>query len=251
MVFHEHQPRFGEWDIRYEFAAGSGTAGQSGGSTQRGRGPSAPPLAASLQLPPAIQADRYLRQAEQAVRSGDAAGARAAMERLEALEREHGLEPEGEDHYRYAQAWEAAGEPQRAMDSAVRYLQLRGREAEHYTEALDLMNRAESGKEGPEPRGAGGGAGVPAGGEGAELRGTAERHRRRRPGCGERWRCVRGNLLVLLEALPYRVEEVEIKLERPVLVDHNLRGGFFEFAPSNSARELLSVHAPVPVVLGG
>ena len=84
MVFHEHQPRFGEWDIRYEFAAGSGTAGQSGGSTQRGRGPSAPPLAASLQLPPAIQADRYLRQAEQAVRSGDAAGARAAMERLEA-----------------------------------------------------------------------------------------------------------------------------------------------------------------------
>ena len=149
MVFHEHQPRFGEWDIRYEFAAGSGTAGQSGGSTQRGRGPSAPPLAASLQLPPAIQADRYLRQAEQAMRSGDAAGARAAMERLEALEREHGLEPEGEDHYRYAQAWEAAGEPQRAMDSAVRYLQLRGREAEHYTEALDLMNRAESGKEGP------------------------------------------------------------------------------------------------------
>ena len=30
------------------------------------------------------------------------------------------------------------------MESAVRYLQLQGREAEHYTEALDLMNRADS-----------------------------------------------------------------------------------------------------------
>ena len=102
--------------------------------------------AAAAQLPPDIQADRYLRQAEQAVRDGDAASARAAMERLVSLEQEHGLEPSPEDHYRYAQAWEAAGEPQRALASAVRYLQLRGREAEHYTEALDLMNRAESGK---------------------------------------------------------------------------------------------------------
>ena len=94
-------------------------------------------------------ADRYLRKAEQAVRDGDIAIALLAMERLEALQREHGLESAPEDHYRYAQAWEAAGEPERAMESAVRYLQLRGRDAEHYTEALDLMNRAESGKAGP------------------------------------------------------------------------------------------------------
>ena len=105
--------------------------------------------AAAAQLPPEIQADRYLLQAEQAVRDGDAASARAAMERLGALEREHGLEPAPEDHYRYAQAWEAAGEPQRAPAEAVRYLQLRGREAEHYTAALELMNRAESGKPTP------------------------------------------------------------------------------------------------------
>ena len=111
------------------------------GPGRRERGPSA-----AAQLPPEIQADRYLLQAEQAVRDGDAASARAAMERLDALEREHGLEPAPEDHYRYAQAWEAAGAPQRALAAAVRYLQLRGREAEHYTEALELMNRAESGK---------------------------------------------------------------------------------------------------------
>ena len=102
-------------------------------SGRRERGPSAA-AAAAAQLPPEIQADRYLLQAEQAVRDGDAASARAAMERLGALEREHGLEPAPEDHYRYAQAWEAAGAPQRPLAAAVSYLQLRGREAEHYTE---------------------------------------------------------------------------------------------------------------------
>lgn len=140
IVFDGQQPRFGEWNINYRFAAGSG------GATQSGREPQAPALA--FELPPEIQADRYLRLAEQAVRSGDAAGARAAMERLASLQQEQGLEPAPEDHYRYAQAWAAAGEPQRAKAAAVRYLQLQGRKAEHYTEALDLMNRAEFGRAG-------------------------------------------------------------------------------------------------------
>lgn len=148
-VFHEHQLRFGEWDIDCRFAAGSGAAGESGGTAQRGRGLRAPSPAASFELPPEIEADRYLRQAEQAVRDGNAESARTAMERLEALQQEHGLEPEPEDHYRYAVAWEAAGERQRAMAAAARYLRLGGRDAEHYTEALDLMNRAEFGKVGP------------------------------------------------------------------------------------------------------
>ena len=143
-VFHEHQPRFGEWDIDYRFAAEIGDAGERGGTARSGRGPQAPGPA--IELPPEIQADRYLLQAEQAVRDGDAAGVRTAMERLEALGREHGPEPEPEDHFRYAQAWAAAGEAERAMAAVVRYLRLVGREAEHYTEALELLNRAESGK---------------------------------------------------------------------------------------------------------
>ena len=65
------------------------------------------------------------------------------MEELLALQQEHGLEPAPEDHFRYAQVWSAAGAPERAMAAAVRYLQLQGREAEHYEEALDLINRAE------------------------------------------------------------------------------------------------------------
>ena len=97
--------------------------------------------APGVELPPQIQVDLNLRKAEQAVRTGDAATAREAMQRVASLEREHGLAPSPEDHYRYAQTWSAAGEPQRAMAAAVRYLQLVGREAEHYTEALDLINR--------------------------------------------------------------------------------------------------------------
>ena len=58
--------------------------------------------ALAAQLPPEIQADRYLLQAEQAVRDQNAASALAAMGRLEALQQEHGLEVPPEDHYRYA-----------------------------------------------------------------------------------------------------------------------------------------------------
>ena len=108
-----------------------------------------PALSTAGQLPPEIQMDLNLRKAEQALRDSDAATAREALERLFSLQQEHGLEPEPEEHFRYAQAWEAAGVPDRAMEAAVRYLQLRGQEAEHYTEALDLMNRAESAQTGP------------------------------------------------------------------------------------------------------
>ena len=42
------------------------------------------------------------------------------------------------------------GEPERAIESLVRYLQLRGRDADRYEEALDLLNRAEAEKAGDE-----------------------------------------------------------------------------------------------------
>ena len=145
VVFGEHQPRFGEWDIDYLFAADIDDASERAGTAEIVRGPNKA-AGPAFELPPEIQVDRYLLQAEQAVREGDAAGVRAAMERLEALGREHGLEPTPEDHFRYAQAWAAAGEAERVMEAVVRYLRLEGREAEHYIEALELLNRAESGK---------------------------------------------------------------------------------------------------------
>ena len=150
-VFEGLRPSFGEWDIKYTFAKEAGAAAnaeRSGGSSGRPGGAGARSGVAG-QLPPEIQVDLNLRKAEQAVRDGDAATAREAMERLEALEAEHGLEASPEDFYRYAEAWAAAGEPDRAVAAAVRYLQIEGREAKHYTEALDLMNRAEFGQAGP------------------------------------------------------------------------------------------------------
>ena len=135
------EPRFANWSMDFDFAAApprGGTAGQAGSAA-----------APAGQLPPEVQADLHLRKAEQAVREGDAATARAAMERVAAVQAEHGLEPAPEEHYRTAQAWAAAGEPQRAMAAAVRYLQLGAREAEHYTEALDLINRGGSLEPGP------------------------------------------------------------------------------------------------------
>ena len=100
--------------------------------------------AAAAQLPPEILMDKYLRQAEQLVREKDYPGARAAMEKLVALQREHALEPNPEDHFRYAQVWSSSGVPERAIESLVRYLELRGRQAKHYEQALDLMNQAET-----------------------------------------------------------------------------------------------------------
>ena len=111
-----------------------------------------------VELPPDILADKYLRQAEQLVGEKDYPGARQALEKLEALQQEHGLESGPEDHFRYARIWSEAGAPERATEAAVRYLQIRGREAEHYEEALDLINRAEG-----EQARAESGAGAPSG----------------------------------------------------------------------------------------
>ena len=142
------QPRFSNWSMDFDFAAappppGFGPAsatqqtvpdGVSTGRADREAG-------AVSQLPPEIQMDLNLRKAEQAVRDGDTGTAREAMERVASLQASHGPVLGLEDHYRQARAWAAVGEPEQAVEEAVLYLQAGGREAEHYTEALDLINR--------------------------------------------------------------------------------------------------------------
>ena len=155
------EPRFANWSMDFDFAAAApsdDSAGQAGSAA-----------APADQLPPEVQADLHLRKAEQAVREGDAATAREAMERLAAVQAEHGLEPAPEEHYRTAQAWAAAGEPQRALEAAVRYLQSGGRDSEHYTEALDLINRGGSLEPGPAAGNAEAGRAGPAGTSAAEA----------------------------------------------------------------------------------
>ena len=101
------------------------------------------PGSSAGQLPPEIELDRFLLQAEQAVEDDDDGAAWIAMGKILALQEEHGLEPVPEDHFRYAKVWDRVEDHQRALESLGRYLELRGRDADHYLEALELVNHAE------------------------------------------------------------------------------------------------------------
>ena len=122
-------------------AEGSREVRQSGSPTNAG--------VAAPQLPPEIELDRFLMKADQAVEDRDAQAARSAMERVVALQEEHGMEPALEDHFRCAQAWQLAGESQRALVAVTTYLQSLGRDAPHYREALRLLNEVEDGTSRP------------------------------------------------------------------------------------------------------
>ena len=168
LVFHKDKPVFKDWQVYFTFP-GQRSQGRQAAAAPQSR--EAPPRAAARQrveLPPEILADKYLRQAEQLVREKEYPGARQALEKLQALQQEHGLEPDPEDHFRYARIWSEAGAPERAMEAAVRYLQIRGREAEHYEEALDLINRSEV-EQARSESGAGGTAGAPTGSSGIRV----------------------------------------------------------------------------------
>ena len=162
VVFLEDRPVFKNWSVDFTFARQGSEASQASAEPQSREDPPRAAPRQRVQLPPEILADKYLRQAEQLVRDKDFPGARQALEKLLALQQKHGLEPDPEDHFRYARIWSEAGAPERALEAAVRYLQLRGREAEHYDEALDLINRAEAEQVRAES-GAGGTAGAPTG----------------------------------------------------------------------------------------
>ena len=142
VVFHTHKPVFAQWSVDFTVAR---TRSRAPAAAQpAGQAPPQAAIRPRIQLPPDILADKYLRQAEQLVEEKDYEGARKAMEQLGALQQEHGLEPAPEDHFRYAQVWSAAGASEKAIEAAVRYLQIRGREADRYDEAIDLINRAEA-----------------------------------------------------------------------------------------------------------
>ena len=98
--------------------------------------------AATAQLPPEIMLDGHLLRAEAAVRQRDPAAARAAMDRIAALQEQHELDTPPTYHYRYASVWNALSAWDQSLASAVRYLELTGRDGEHYLDALTLMNRA-------------------------------------------------------------------------------------------------------------
>ena len=105
--------------------------------------------AAALQLPPDMQADRYLLQAEEQIERRNFATAKQSLDRILALQDQHGLELPEEFFFRYAEVVERLGLYDEAIESVTKYLTLAGRDGEHYRAALRLLNSAEAEKNNP------------------------------------------------------------------------------------------------------
>ena len=99
--------------------------------------------AAAGQLPPEIQVDKLLLQAKMLSEEKDHKGALEAVDRIVALQKEHGLTLPEAFPFQYAQTAFAAGSVQATIDSANRYLTAAGREGKYYREALELLVKAE------------------------------------------------------------------------------------------------------------
>ena len=100
-------------------------------------------VVAAMQLPPEIQADRYLVRAERQIEQQDYAGAKQSMDRILELQQEHGLEVPEEFLFRYAQISLRLDLYDEAVEHATRYLTQAGREGEHYRAALELLDAVE------------------------------------------------------------------------------------------------------------
>ncbi len=103
-------------------------------------------VVAAMQLPPEIQADRYLVRAERQIEQQDYAGAKESMDRILELQQEHGIEVPEEFSFRYAQISLRLELYDEAAESATKYLTLAGREGEHYRAALELLDAVEQAK---------------------------------------------------------------------------------------------------------
>lgn len=102
------------------------------------------PPCLSQELPPEIQVDRLLVQAERETAEGNPWSAAYTLEQALQLYEEHGLEIPADFWIRYAQALQAAGLHEAAVEASTRYLQEAGREGEHYRTALRLLDVAEN-----------------------------------------------------------------------------------------------------------
>ena len=97
------------------------------------------------ELPPEIQVDRLLVQAEREIEDGEHWSAVFTFERILAVSEEHGLEIPVEFWFRQAGVLQEAGLHERAVEAATRYLHEAAREGEHYRAALEILDAAEVG----------------------------------------------------------------------------------------------------------
>ena len=98
----------------------------------------------SAELPPAIQADRHLMQAERQIGDGDYTAALASLDRILALQAEHALAIPDAFWFKHGQVSHEAGLHAQAVESVTRYLVAAGQGGEHYLAALELLDVAEA-----------------------------------------------------------------------------------------------------------
>ncbi len=97
---------------------------------------------ASAELPPKVLADKYLMEAEQLVEIKHYNDALKLLDRIIALQREHGFDLRDEFNFKRAKIAFAAGLVPMAIESVTAYLST-GNEGAFYKEALALLIKAE------------------------------------------------------------------------------------------------------------
>ena len=103
------------------------------------------------QLPPSIEADRLLVQAEREIGEGDYSQAVKTLDRILRLNEEQEIKIPTAFWFKRAQVSLEAGLNRQAIDSAGRYLEITGRDGEHYMAALQLLDKAELAAKTPKP----------------------------------------------------------------------------------------------------
>ena len=98
------------------------------------------------ELPPDIQVDRLMVQAERETAGGEHWSAVLTLERTLEVYEEHGLEIPAAFWFRQADVLQDAGLHEQAIDASTRYLQEAGRDGEHYLAVLELYDAAELAK---------------------------------------------------------------------------------------------------------
>lgn len=99
---------------------------------------------AGQELPPEIQVDRLLLQAERESREGNFWSAASTLSLAIEVFETHELEIPAEFWLSHARALYGAGLHQDAVQSVTRYLQLVGREGDEYFAALELLDAADA-----------------------------------------------------------------------------------------------------------
>ena len=100
----------------------------------------------ALQLPPEIQADRYLLDAERAIQEQDFQGAKTAMDRI--LELQGSMTWSSRRNFLSVtpRCWRGLSYTTKQVELVTQYLMLTGRDGEHYRDALELLSDAEAAK---------------------------------------------------------------------------------------------------------